>query len=352
MNFSRIKTEWASLKFTADREIIVCVKSADSFQSIYFETCEQLKQAIDRKKLSVKNWIVSVPSDCCITKPLELPAEDIGEAFKMTEFELSSLVPIPAETLIYGCSAVKSDGDLFSVLVHIVKAKVIEDTLKEYKAIGITPARIIPDSIVIDRASGIESSTSDAVIAERLLRTIQKDDSQYVNLLPKKMLKKTHQRKLIINSAVTAILAILVIFSFWLNFAVTNWRIDRACKQIQALIAPVEHIASSVESKRQRVKAIQKQLSSRDQISRILRELYKYSPKAISISHLQFTSRTGAANINIKGQANSLSNAFEYSDAMKQADLLSNIQIVNAQQIPRPGGSIVEFKADCLIRSR
>ncbi|MFC1677110.1 hypothetical protein ACFL3G_08620 [Planctomycetota bacterium] len=367
MKLNRIKTEWASLRFTVDRQIIVCVKSTDTFKCIYFESREQLKRAIDRKKISVKNWTVSVLSNCCISKPLELPANDLSEAFKMAEFELGSLVPIPPETLIYGCSAVKSEGDLFRVLVHIVKTKVIEEILKEYKAIGIAPARVMVDSVVMDNqpeykpeiifyndqaVCQIETLTCDAIVAEGLLKAAEKPDFQYLNFLPKKLLKKAHQRKLLINSAVTAILAILVIFSFWLNFAMTNWRIDRACKQIKAQIAPVEHIASSVESKRQRVKAIQKQLSNRDQISQILRELYKYSPRAISISQLQFTSRSGAANINIKGQANSLSNAFEYSDAMKNADLLSNIQIINAQQISRPGGSIVEFKADCLIRSR
>jgi hypothetical protein len=35
---------------------------------------------------------------------------------------------------------------------------------------------------------------------------------------------------------------------------------------------------------------------------------------------------------------------------MKDSELLSDIQIINAQQIPKLGGSIVEFKAECTIK--
>jgi hypothetical protein len=35
---------------------------------------------------------------------------------------------------------------------------------------------------------------------------------------------------------------------------------------------------------------------------------------------------------------------------MKDSGLLNNIQIINAQQIPRLGGSVVEFKAECAVR--
>ena len=119
--------------------------------------------------------------------------------------------------------------------------------------------------------------------------------------------------------------------------------------KVQVQIDPIEHIASSVDSKRQRVEAMQKQLSNRGQITQIIEELYRYTPKNISISELRFTSKHSGASIEIEGQADLLANAFEYADAMRQADLLDEIQIVNAQQIPRPGGSIVEFKAHCII---
>ena len=55
-------------------------------------------------------------------------------------------------------------------------------------------------------------------------------------------------------------------------------------------------------------------------------------------------------SIDIKGQADLLPTAFEYTDAVREAKLLRAMQIINAQQIPRAGGgSVVEFKATCTV---
>jgi len=466
MKFDRIKTEWASLRLTPEGHAIFCTKSGDSTSCIYFETSERLKQAIDKKKIVVKNWLISVPNSYCITKSLELPADNLNEASRMLEFELASLVPIPLEEIVYGCTLIKCRDSLSSVLVYILKVTAVEDILEPYRAIGIQPGKVMVDSSALNswfnanekntgpainilfensrytiltsmdgslrtieetnfldsenkrvkeqlanevfylkhELSGLaqgqivvrivaskedireiqkllnmdsnenisktnvlqypdlvfwEEKTEcqidklhyDTIVANGLLRGIKEPGFKYLNLLPKKILKKAQQKKLLINYVTTGVLLMFLVLSLWLNFVVMNWRVVRACHKIKAQIAPIEHIATSVESKRQCVKAIQKQLSNREQISRIFTELYEYSPKFISISELKFRSRTDEATINIKGQAKSLSNAFEYSDVMKETELLNSIQIINAQQIPRPGGSIVEFKADCLVRS-
>jgi Tfp pilus assembly protein PilN len=181
------------------------------------------------------------------------------------------------------------------------------------------------------------------------VKAAEDSDFVFLNLLPGKALKRAEQKQLITNAAVTVVLVIFLIFCLWLNFAVMNWRIQCACQKISQEIAPIKHIAADVESKRQKVKAIQAQLSNRWQISEIFSQLYKYSPKEISISQMSYSSKADAASVNIKGQADTLSSAFEYSDVMKDSELLNNIQIINAQQIPRPGGSVVEFKAECTM---
>lgn len=192
--------------------------------------------------------------------------------------------------------------------------------------------------------------TVESVITQGLVKVAEDSDFMFLNLLGRKALKRDEQKQLITNAVATVVLGVLLVFCMWLNFAVTNWRIQRACQRVTKEIAPIKHIAVDVESKRQKVKAIQAQLFNRQQISKIFSQLYKYSPKEISISHMSYSSKTNAASVNIKGQADTLSCAFEYSDAMKDSELLNNIQIINAQQIPRPGGSVVEFKAECTIR--
>jgi hypothetical protein len=135
----------------------------------------------------------------------------------------------------------------------------------------------------------------------------------------------------------------------WLCLAASNWRIERLSDVIESQIVPIEQVAGGVDSKRQRVAAIRRQLSNRGQITQIIGELYEYTPKTISISELTFMAGQNGASVDIKGQADSLSAAFDYTDAMREAKFLHGIQIENAQQIPRPGGSVVTFKAYCDI---
>ena len=448
------KTRLASVRLTAEGSVVVCLKSAGRSSCLYFEKTEQLAEAIQKKQIRVKNWIVSMPDSLCITKTIELPANDIGQAYKMLEFELPSYLPLPAEELVYGCAAMSRDGNLLKVSVYILRLTSLEEVLAKFKSVGIRPCRVLVDSVAVqgwfgrDRggggeidlvfgnehffaAAGRESSFQryndildlqsqredvveevdrlaaeifgdkeesvlkiaaqrdiqaeikgwfagdfkkieflelpdlnffaggvslvndfgfESVVGEGLLKVAEESDFSFLNLLPRNVLERVRQKQVIFNAGVTAVVSVFVVFCLWLNFAVMNWRIAESCGKIAREIAPIKHIAAEVESKREKVRAIEAQLSNREEISGIFSHLYKYSPGEISISQLNYSSKADTATLNIKGQADTLSNAFEYSEAMKESELLNNIQIIGAQQIPRPGGSIVEFKAQCTMR--
>ena len=453
------KASWASVKTTSEGSAIIYLKSTDVPACLYFENTDQLADAVRKRQIRVKHWIISVPKSLCITKTIELPASDIGQAYKMLEFELSSYLPLPAEELVYGCLPVSRNNNLLKVSVYILKLKALEGILAKFRSVGIKPSKVMVDSVALQswfrsdkksditeinllpgnkhlfvaaakdgsfqkydeiplRDSSLESQREqiteeinhlaaeisadkrqsvlkiaaktdiqpeiknwfegdyktieflklpqlksfikglapdkdysfESVVTQGLVRAAEEPDFAFLNLLGRKALKRAEQKQLITNTAVTAVLSVLLVFCLWLNFSVMNWRIQRACQKVTEQIAPIKNIAANVESKRQKVKAIQAQLSNRRQITEIFSQLYKYSPKEISISQMSYFSKADAASVNIKGQAKTLSGAFEYSDAMKDSELLNNIQIINAQQIPRPGGSIVEFKAECTIK--
>lgn len=453
------KTKWASVRMTPTGSVALCLNSNDLSSCLYFENTEELAEAIKKRHLSIKNWIISIPDSLCITKSIELPASDIAQAHKMLEFELSSYLPLPTEELVYGSRFVSKNEGLLKVLVYILKVNILEDILAKYKSIGIRPSKVMIDSVAVQSWFGQDKNrdvaqidllfgdkhlfaatakdgsfrrydeislqgrsfenqreliteeikhllaeistdkhqpvlkiaargdikpkienwfngdfqkiefmelpklnsfsngtfpkndlTFEFVLTSGLIKAAEDPDFIFLNLLPRNVLKKARQKQVIINVAVTAVLGVFLVFCLWFNFAAMNWRIQRASQKIIKEITPIKHIAEDVESKRQKVKAIQAQLSNRRQISEIFSQLYEYSPTQISISKMTYLSKGNTASVNIKGQADTLSNAFEYSDAMKDSKLLNNIQIINAQQIPRPGGSIVEFKAECTMR--
>jgi len=191
-----------------------------------------------------------------------------------------------------------------------------------------------------------------AVAASGLFDLAKNAKLPFSNLLPKKSLKKLEQKTLLLNYLYTGGAFAVVVVLLWLCLFVMNGRIERRSRNIERQIASIEHVAGGVDKKRQRVRAIESQLSNRGLITRVFQEIYRFTPKNISISHIKFLPTAGGAFVEIKGQANSLPDAYEYTETMlREAVLLNKIEIVNNQLIPRPGGSIAEFKARCVIYS-
>jgi type II secretory pathway component PulL len=467
----RVKTQWASIDLADDGNVIVCVKSNGAPCCIRFDSLEQLKQAIDHKKISAKKWAVAVPRSSCILKKVTLPASDMNEAAKMIEFELPSLVPLSPDEFVYGCTPLNQQENMLNVLVCILKLSVLEEFLKPYRAVGIQPHRIAFDSLAINnwfniieivasgplinilankhkgavqmcvggnlqRVSDLVSANGDVTmssseiveeilnqqeelpallkdtyevliagvdeyalevknllsskardlsvsdrisivpnpridcyeqdgkcvhdnnkfcfetaIAAGLLELAANSKHPYSNLLPQQYIRRQERRVLLGKYLRTAVLSVVLLVLVWLCLAASSWRIERLSSVIESQIVPIEQVAGGVDSKRQRVVAIRRQLSNRGQIAQVIGELYEYTPKTISISEFKFVAGQNGASVEIKGQADSLSAAFDYTDAVLDARLLCGIQIENAQQVPRPGGSVVTFKAYCDIPS-
>ena len=70
MKFGKIKSPWASAKLTLQGAAIVCVKSANSYSCVFFETTEKLKDAIKKRK-SVKRFMDKKPNWRKIIKAID-----------------------------------------------------------------------------------------------------------------------------------------------------------------------------------------------------------------------------------------------------------------------------------------
>ena len=172
----------------------------------------------------------------------------------------------------------------------------------------------------------------------------------HTNLVPRGYLARERQRALLVNGLRVGIMSLLLVFLAWACLDAGNRRLEKACAITSEQIAPIQKVAGGVDRKRQHLRAIQRQLSNRGRIAETIAELYEYTPRAISISGLDVAWKQGAMSIDIKGQADLLPTAFEYTEAVRDASLLQTMQIINAQQIPRAGGtSVVEFKAQCSV---
>ncbi len=462
-----IKTSWASLILAETGQAIVGLKGNGTPYCICFDSLERLAQALSHKTLVVHKWAVAAPRDMCILKSTSLPAGDLDEAAAMVEFEVPSLVPVPADEIVYGCTVAGRQGNLLNVLVYIIKTDALERYLETYKTAGIEPRRVTPDVLathawflaaggqvegpavfvlagpslcrivtsnernfqssrtldldsdpagsaleiareVRERAgeiadaqgkvatllagppdlvsrveaqlrsadgadtvmdvtvvrgprisrhfredgtpAGDGSPTAECVIAAGLLELSVGSTQPYTNLIPRGYLVQEQRRTLLARGVRVGVMSMLLVALMWACLDMANRRLERACRIIQAQIAPIEKIAGGVDRKRQRLRAIRRQLSNRGRIAETLTEMYECTPADISVSELNVTWKQGAMSIDIKGQTDLLPTAFEYTEAVRNSTLLRTMQIANAQQIPRAqGGSIVEFKASCSV---
>ena len=229
----------------------------------------------------------------------------------------------------------------------------LRSTVSEFNdSDGIT---IIPNPVVFKHSEPTESEDDydrfswEAATATGLLRTTTSSKFEYSNLLPHQFAKKYEHKALLRKYQFTGVLLLVFVLLVWLILVAINWRTVRMSRVLESQIAPIEDTAGAVDRKRQRVVAIQGQLSSRGRIVGIIREVYQYTPKSISLNTLTYESRKDGAHIEIKGQAEVLSTAWNYTEAMSKAELLNGIQISNVQMVPRPSGSVVVFNAYCDI---
>lgn len=467
----RIKSDWASLNIGHDGSVLVSVSPNGASRCIHFESQEQFKHALESKALLVKRWCVCVPRRSCIIKPLNLPASGLDEAARMVEFELPSLLPIPQDQLVYGCTQLAVHDNMTDVLVCVVKTDKLNSYLERYRSAGIEPRRVLLSSLAVhnwcaaviddmdsrpviialignskcevltcingifqkanelsfphnDITAHVQQATGeilhqrqelpdelpqdavvvlgglskyvsevknqlslvrddhevseiriirtpqiapyydspqgsfdgdgyccDAIVTAGLLDLAVNSKCPHFNLLPQESLRRYARKAQITNYIVTGALAASCIALLWMYLLAMNWRTERACRQINSQIAPIKHIADAVETKRRQIKAIQDQVLHRGLITRIIEDLYRHTPKSISLSELTYISQHNGASVQLKGQADVLSNAFGYTEAMNDAALLNAVQIENAQQVARPGGSVVEFSADCIVKS-
>lgn len=190
----------------------------------------------------------------------------------------------------------------------------------------------------------------EAVIAEGLLRSLSHPHLEQINLLPETYAVSRRRWARWRGYGLLFGLLVLVLLLLWSLLVARNLRLKRQCELVRSEIAPIQDTAAAVAGKRHRLQAIQHQIADRGQLVLLIQELYRYTPTTISFYELTFSRQPEAALVEIKGQADSLPTALEYTDAVREAKLLAGLQILNAQQIPSPGGGVVEFKATCTLR--
>jgi hypothetical protein len=306
--------------------------SSESFVSVLVNKCGSAVQTYLDGNLQKASGLVLANGDIIAS------SNEIVEEILNQQEELPAPLKDTYEVLIAGV------GEYALEVKNLLSSKARDLSVSDRISVVPKPQIVLYDENGMDKYDN-NRFCFEATIASGLLDLAANSKYPYSNLLPRQYVRRQEQRVLLGRYLRTAVLSIILLVLIWLCLAASNWRIERLSDVIESQILPIEQVAGGVDSKRQRVVAIRRQLSNRGQITQLIGELYKYTPKTISISELRFVTGQSGTSVEMKGQADSLSAAFDYTDAVREAKFLHRIQIENAQQIPRPGGSVVTFKA-------
>ncbi len=163
MKRRRIKTDWAAVQLTEDNNVIVCHQKEPP-SCLWFNSVESFKEALHGKQLKVAKWAILIPRHLCIVKTLSLPASHMEEAAKMVEFELPTLVPLPIDELVYGCSSGTAKDGMHAVTVYILKRDLLNQCLEPYQDLGIAPDRIVVDTLALESHLVSQSQQSENAV--------------------------------------------------------------------------------------------------------------------------------------------------------------------------------------------
>lgn len=149
MRKQKVKADWASLILADSGSVVICTNAKANGGCVWFSSQDQFTEALSSRTLSVKRWAITVPKGLCIEKTLVLPSCDFAEAAKMVEFELSALVPLPSDKIVYGCTLMSQEKNTATLAVTLLRTKALDELLLPYRDMGVEPDLIVVDSLAI-----------------------------------------------------------------------------------------------------------------------------------------------------------------------------------------------------------
>ena len=167
-----------------------------------------------------------------------------------------------------------------------------------------------------------------------------------MNFLPQAVLKKREMwaktKRLLTHFA----LGLVIVF---LLFGILHARIQRReeyLAEFQYRLREISPAALKVEAKQKRLRAVKDQLSGRGLALTLLGELFRITPPGISINSLSVDLAGGVV---IRGQAERLSQAFDYITILEKSNCFCNVKNRYAHTRTSGQKKFIEFELTCQV---
>lgn len=120
------------------------------------------------------------------------------------------------------------------------------------------------------------------------------------------------------SALLTAVVVILALFFAWAALNLRARRLSHYVARLEARAAEIAPEASQIDAKRQRLAAIERQLTGQNKVLEILVELYRITPPDVSLTSLELDDD---GLLTLKGHAQEMYRASEYAQILEKSDI-------------------------------
>jgi hypothetical protein len=208
---------------------------------------------------------------------------------------------------------------------------------------GLIRFRYLPDIMrysILKEEALIRQHPGPMLTANLLLQDSFRGIESTENLVPSEWLKRFQIHRLYWKTAMgflAILLGLVIVFS---ALQISIYRYEQINKQLQSKIERIQQEGLYAGKQIDQLKAVHSALKTHNDFNDMLLGLYEATPSGVTYSHIELM-RTG--EVVLRGNSPSLSSLFLLPERLEKQTLFERVQLVDAGQTNRSGGSIAEF---------
>jgi hypothetical protein len=160
------------------------------------------------------------------------------------------------------------------------------------------------------------------------------------NLVPSEWLKRFQVHRLYWKTAAGFLAILLGLAVVFAALQISVYRYERSTEQLHSKIERIQQEGLYAGKQIDQLKAVHAAVKTRNDFNDVLLGLYEATPSGVTYSHIELL-RTG--EVVLRGNSPSLSSLFLLPERLEKQTLFERVQLVDAGQTSRSGGSIAEF---------
>ena len=200
------------------------------------------------------------------------------------------------------------------------------------------------DTSVLDEEALIRRHPGSFLAANLLLQDAFRGIGLTENLVPSELLRQFQVRRLYRETAAGFLAILFGLIAVFAALQISIYRYERFLEQLQGKIERIRQEGLYAGKQIEQLKAVHAAVRTRNDFNELLLGLHEATPFGITYSHIELL-KTG--EVRLRGSSPSLSLLFLLPERLEKQPLFEKVQLEDAGQTSRSGGSIANLLSKC-----